>query len=303
MVEGNPVTRARLEAAGASVQTYAGTRDQSQRRRRTDVPDQAVGKGRQGQKSEGRSQVGGIQRRATCDRCGGSRGQRLRPALSGSQGRGGRRQAQPPTCSVRRACSTATRCTTAGPWSCAGQRIEAAGPASSITAPAGADTIDLPGATLMPGLIEAHSHVLLHAYNETSWNDQVLKEAGVAARGARGEPSEGHARIRLHDDSRPGHRGRRIRRRRTEAGGQSGHHPRAAHDCDDARDCRDRHVRAEGVLARCGRFRRAPRKPTATRSCGSCAIRPAAARTGSRCTATIAPGRTARRRRRSRRTK
>jgi imidazolonepropionase-like amidohydrolase len=58
-----------------------------------------------------------------------------------------------------------------------GQRIEAAGPAFSTPAPAGAETIDLPGATLMPGFIEAHSHVLLHAYNETPWNDQVLKEA------------------------------------------------------------------------------------------------------------------------------
>ena len=52
-----------------------------------------------------------------------------------------------------------------------------AGPAASAPAPAGAVTIDLPGATLMPGLIDAHSHVLLHAYNETSWNDQVLHEA------------------------------------------------------------------------------------------------------------------------------
>jgi len=57
-----------------------------------------------------------------------------------------------------------------------GSRIESAGPAASIAAPAGAETIDLPGATIMPGMIEAHSHVLLHAYNETSWNDQVLKE-------------------------------------------------------------------------------------------------------------------------------
>ena len=57
-----------------------------------------------------------------------------------------------------------------------GQRIETAGPRSSVTAPAGAETIDLPGVTLMPGLIEAHSHVLLHAYNETPWNDQVLRE-------------------------------------------------------------------------------------------------------------------------------
>src|SRR5436190_11640694 len=57
-----------------------------------------------------------------------------------------------------------------------GQRIEAAGPASKIVAPAGAETIDLPGTTLMPGLIEMHSHILLHAYNETQWTDQVLKE-------------------------------------------------------------------------------------------------------------------------------
>ena len=57
-----------------------------------------------------------------------------------------------------------------------GPRIEAAGPSASITAPPGAETIDLPGATLLPGLIDAHSHVLLHAYNETSWNDQVLLE-------------------------------------------------------------------------------------------------------------------------------
>ncbi|HEY7474097.1 MAG TPA: amidohydrolase family protein [Vicinamibacterales bacterium] len=57
-----------------------------------------------------------------------------------------------------------------------GQRIEAAGPAAGITA-SGAETIELPGATLLPGLIDAHSHILLHAYNETSWNDQVLLES------------------------------------------------------------------------------------------------------------------------------
>jgi imidazolonepropionase-like amidohydrolase len=57
-----------------------------------------------------------------------------------------------------------------------GQRIETAGAASSVTVPAAARTIDLPDTTLMPGMIEAHSHVLLHAYNETPWNDQVLKE-------------------------------------------------------------------------------------------------------------------------------
>lgn len=40
-------------------------------------------------------------------------------------------------------------------------------------------TIDLTGTTLMPGIIEGHSHVLLHPYNETDWNDQVLKESSV----------------------------------------------------------------------------------------------------------------------------
>ena len=57
-----------------------------------------------------------------------------------------------------------------------GERIVAAGPVAGIGAPGGTKRIELPGATLMPGLIEAHSHMLLHPYNETSWNDQVLHE-------------------------------------------------------------------------------------------------------------------------------
>ncbi|HKE58670.1 MAG TPA: hypothetical protein VKB46_18285, partial [Pyrinomonadaceae bacterium] len=39
-----------------------------------------------------------------------------------------------------------------------GEKIEAAGPASTVKAPAEAKVIDLPGLTLLPGLIEAHSH-------------------------------------------------------------------------------------------------------------------------------------------------
>jgi imidazolonepropionase-like amidohydrolase len=48
---------------------------------------------------------------------------------------------------------------------------------TGITVPAGAKVIELPGMTLMPGLIEAHSHVLLHPYTETVWNDQVAHES------------------------------------------------------------------------------------------------------------------------------
>lgn len=57
-----------------------------------------------------------------------------------------------------------------------GTRVVEAGPGASVAVPAGAATIDLSGLTLLPGLIEAHSHVLLHPYNETSWNDQVAHE-------------------------------------------------------------------------------------------------------------------------------
>jgi imidazolonepropionase-like amidohydrolase len=64
-----------------------------------------------------------------------------------------------------------------------GERIQAAGPADGIDT-AGAKVIELAGTTLMPGLVEGHSHILLHAYNETSWNDQVAHE-GLALRAAR----------------------------------------------------------------------------------------------------------------------
>ena len=64
-----------------------------------------------------------------------------------------------------------------------GERIDAVGPEASMAA-AGAKVIDLPGTTLTPGLVEGHSHILLHAYSETSWTDQVSKE-GLALRVAR----------------------------------------------------------------------------------------------------------------------
>jgi len=58
-----------------------------------------------------------------------------------------------------------------------GNRIAAVGPAGDVQSPAGTDVVDLPGTTLLPGLIEAHAHLFLHPYSETLWDDQVLREA------------------------------------------------------------------------------------------------------------------------------
>ena len=55
-------------------------------------------------------------------------------------------------------------------------KIEQAG-AMMFKLPAGTEIIELKGMTLLPGLIEGHSHLFLHPYNETSWDDQVLKES------------------------------------------------------------------------------------------------------------------------------
>jgi len=57
------------------------------------------------------------------------------------------------------------------------ERIAAAGPAASVEVPPDAETIDLTGTTLLPGLIDAHTHLLLHPYDETPWEDQVLRES------------------------------------------------------------------------------------------------------------------------------
>ena len=60
-----------------------------------------------------------------------------------------------------------------------GNQITYAGNSNGLTKPANTTEIELQGTTLMPGIIEGHSHVLLHPYNETDWNDQVLKESPV----------------------------------------------------------------------------------------------------------------------------
>ena len=55
-------------------------------------------------------------------------------------------------------------------------RVKEVGPLEAIGAPLETERISLPGKTLIPGLIDLHSHVLLHPYNETTWDDQVIKE-------------------------------------------------------------------------------------------------------------------------------
>lgn len=65
-----------------------------------------------------------------------------------------------------------------------GPRIVGVGAVAGLNVPADAQRIALPGTTLLPGLIDLHSHVLLHPYDETPWNDQVLRES-LALRTAR----------------------------------------------------------------------------------------------------------------------
>ncbi|MDQ6944485.1 MAG: amidohydrolase family protein, partial [Candidatus Eremiobacteraeota bacterium] len=57
-----------------------------------------------------------------------------------------------------------------------GDRIAAAGPDREIAVSGGTRTIELPGATLLPGLIDLHTHLLLHPYGERPWDDQVLRD-------------------------------------------------------------------------------------------------------------------------------
>jgi len=73
-----------------------------------------------------------------------------------------------------------------------GNRIEAAG-TMMFKLPANTRVIELKGITLLPGLIEGHSHLFLHPYNETPWNDQVLRES----RAERTVRAVAHARATL----------------------------------------------------------------------------------------------------------
>ncbi len=57
-----------------------------------------------------------------------------------------------------------------------GDKIILIGPKDKVKEPAGAVKINYANSTLLPGLIEGHSHLLLYPYNITDWDTQVLKE-------------------------------------------------------------------------------------------------------------------------------
>lgn len=120
----------------------------------------------------------------------------LIPQLVQAQGRGGRNAPSGPPIVLLPARvwdGTASRPHDGWGVLVRGNQIAAVGPRASLGAPSEATTIDLPNTTLIPGLIEAHSHLLLHPYNETPWDDQVLHEP-LALRVAR---AVNHARETL----------------------------------------------------------------------------------------------------------
>ncbi|MEP6675239.1 MAG: amidohydrolase family protein [Ferruginibacter sp.] len=79
--------------------------------------------------------------------------------------------------------------------------IKAMGPSGSFEFPSSAVIIDMPNQTLLPGLIDGHTHLFLHSYTEASWDDQVLKESKAervlrAANGAKATLLSGFTTIR-----------------------------------------------------------------------------------------------------------
>ncbi len=57
-----------------------------------------------------------------------------------------------------------------------GNQIKAVGPKASVAVPSDAERIALPDMTVLPGLMDLHSHIFLHPYNEKLWDLQVLTE-------------------------------------------------------------------------------------------------------------------------------
>jgi imidazolonepropionase-like amidohydrolase len=55
-------------------------------------------------------------------------------------------------------------------------RIVAVGPASSVTIPSGARTVDLGNATLLPGFIDAHTHVIGRTLGDPAGDDAAVRD-------------------------------------------------------------------------------------------------------------------------------
>src|SRR5471032_1508794 len=167
-----------------------------------------------------------------------------------------------------------------------GDRVEAAGPLASLDA-SGAMAVELPDTTLMPGLVEGHSHILLHAYNETTWNDQVAHE-GLALRAAR---AVNHLRATLMAGFTT------VRDLGTEGAGYAdvnSNRPSIRASCPARASSLPRAlswppaVMPPKASPWNGTCRKAPKRPMAwTASLAWCATRLATARTGSSSTATI----------------